>query len=158
MENNGDDGKSAQPTIVIDVKREVDIVDHHMDVVDEDDHLEDELDDDEEDEHRLMIDDESQNAQASDLTQDEPDDDEEQVLLDRLPRPVNELNCRQARTFLVKLLRTANGGMNPHYGNPDMKPPFWPGNKLNSVAASSSRLSANIYFTRPIDYVMRSAI
>ena len=117
MENNGDDGKSAQPTIVIDVKREVDIFDHHMDVVDEDDHLEDELDDDEEDEHRLMIDDESQNAQASDLTQDEPDDDEEQVLLDRLPRPVNELNCRQARTFLVKLLRTANGGMNPHYGN-----------------------------------------
>ena len=76
-----------------------------------------------------MIDDESQNAQASDLTQDEPDDDEEQVLLDRLPRPVNELNCRQARTFLVKLLRTANGGMNPHYGNPDMKPAFWPGKK-----------------------------
>ena len=46
--------------------------------------------------------------------------------LEKLPRPVSELNCRQARTFLVKLLRAANGGMNPHYGNPESRPPFWP--------------------------------
>ena len=51
---------------------------------------------------------------------------EEQVKLEKLPRPCSELNCRQARTYLVKLLRSANGGQNPHYGNPDMKPPFWP--------------------------------
>ncbi|CAB4068155.1 KIDINS220 [Lepeophtheirus salmonis] len=50
----------------------------------------------------------------------------EQMVLDRLPRPVHELNCRQARTYLVKLLRNANGGQNPHYGDPEMKPPFWP--------------------------------
>ncbi|QQP32533.1 Hypothetical protein FKW44_024127 [Caligus rogercresseyi] len=48
----------------------------------------------------------------------------EQTALERLPRPVNELNCRQARTYLVKLLRNCNGGQNPHYGDPEMKPPF----------------------------------
>ena len=70
-------------------------------------------------------------SQISSPSQDDQDGDEEegQVMLEHLPRPVNELNCRQARTFLVKLLRTANGGMNPHYGNPDMKPAFWPGKK-----------------------------
>ena len=61
----------------------------------------------------------------------EDDDDssekgEKEVTLEKLPRPVNELNCRQSRTYLVKLLRAANGGLNPHYGNPDMKPAFWP--------------------------------
>ena len=54
------------------------------------------------------------------------DDNENQVRLEKLPRPVNELNCRQARTFLVKLLRASNGGNNPHYGNPESKPAFWP--------------------------------
>ena len=66
-------------------------------------------------------------SHVSNTSQDDADEEEGQVLLEHLPRPVNELNCRQARTFLVKLLRTANGGMNPHYGNPDMKPAFWPG-------------------------------
>ena len=51
---------------------------------------------------------------------------EKEVALEKLPRPVNELNCRQSRTYLVKLLRAANGGLNPHYGNPEMKPAFWP--------------------------------
>ena len=68
-------------------------------------------------------------SHVSNTSQDDADEEEGQVLLEHLPRPVNELNCRQARTFLVKLLRTANGGMNPHYGNPDMKPAFWPGKK-----------------------------
>ena len=62
---------------------------------------------------------------------DEDDEDssekgDKEVTLEKLPRPVNELNCRQSRTYLVKLLRAANGGLNPHYGNPDMKPAFWP--------------------------------
>ena len=57
---------------------------------------------------------------------DENDDNENQVRLEKLPRPVNELNCRQARTFLVKLLRASNGGNNPHYGNPESRPAFWP--------------------------------
>ena len=52
------------------------------------------------------------------FTDGESDDDDENgdvsdVALDKLPRPVNELNCRQSRTFLVKLLRAANGGLNP---------------------------------------------
>ena len=51
---------------------------------------------------------------------------DKEVSLEKLPRPVNELNCRQSRTYLVKLLRAANGGLNPHYGNPEMKPAFWP--------------------------------
>ena len=123
-------GVECQP-LLIDLKREVDVVDHHMDVVDDDEDL-DELDDDEDDDNRLLIDDEdSENIddppRVSNPSQDDPDEEEGQVMLERLPRPVNELNCRQARTFLVKLLRTANDGMNPHYGNPDMKPPFWPG-------------------------------
>ena len=46
--------------------------------------------------------------------------------LDKLPRPVSELNCRMARAYLVKLLRAANNGQNPAYGNPQKKPPFWP--------------------------------
>jgi len=85
-------------------------------------------DEDEESEHRLMIDDDNDKEEENvdDPSQDQ-DEEEGQVMLERLPRAVNELNCRQARTFLVKLLRTANGGMNPHYGNPDMKPAFWPG-------------------------------
>ena len=47
-------------------------------------------------------------------------------VLDKLPRPVSALNCRQARSYLVKLLRISNGGQNPQYGNPASKPPFWP--------------------------------
>ena len=39
---------------------------------------------------------------------------------------MSALNCRQARSYLVKLLRSANGGQNPQYGNPNSKPPFWP--------------------------------
>ena len=90
---------------------------------------------DEDEDHRLMIDDDDDDKEeenVDDPSQDDQDPDEEegQVMLERLPRAVNELNCRQARTFLVKLLRTANGGMNPHYGNPDMKPAFWPGTIL----------------------------
>ena len=48
------------------------------------------------------------------------------IELEKLPRPVSALNCRQARSYLVKLLRNANGGQNPQYGNPNSKPPFWP--------------------------------
>ena len=48
------------------------------------------------------------------------------IELEKLPRPVSSLNCRQARSYLVKLLRAANGGQNPQYGNPNSKPPFWP--------------------------------
>ena len=48
------------------------------------------------------------------------------IELEKLPRPVSALNCRQARSYLVKLLRSANGGQNPQYGNPNSKPPFWP--------------------------------
>ena len=48
------------------------------------------------------------------------------IELEKLPRPVSSLNCRQARSYLVKLLRAANGGQNPQYGNPASKPPFWP--------------------------------
>ena len=71
-------------------------------------------------------------AEISDVAEDEMCDDdssdkeEKEVPLEKLPRPVNELNCRQSRTYLVKLLRAANGGLNPHYGNPEMKPAFWP--------------------------------
>ena len=57
---------------------------------------------------------------------DSSDKGDKEVVLEKLPRPVNELNCRQSRTYLVKLLRAANGGLNPHYGNPEMKPAFWP--------------------------------
>jgi len=52
--------------------------------------------------------------------------DKAEVVLDKLPRPVSALNCRQARSYLVKLLRLSNGGQNPQYGNPASKPPFWP--------------------------------
>jgi len=55
-----------------------------------------------------------------------PQPDNESVVLDKLPRPVHALNCRQARTYLVKLLRVSNGGLNPQYGNPTSKPTFWP--------------------------------
>jgi len=48
------------------------------------------------------------------------------IELEKLPRPSSALNCRQARSYLVKLLRAANGGQNPQYGNPNSKPPFWP--------------------------------
>lgn len=50
----------------------------------------------------------------------------ESVDLDLLPRPVSELNCKQARSYLVKLLRAANNGNNPSYGMPNKCPPFWP--------------------------------
>ena len=49
-----------------------------------------------------------------------------EVTLERLPRPVKELNCRMARSYLVRLLRAANGNQNPAYGNPKKRPPFWP--------------------------------
>ena len=61
--------------LIIDLKRELEVVDHHMDVLDNDDEDEDfldDLDDDEEDEHRLMIDDQSQHVpQVSNLSQDD---------------------------------------------------------------------------------------
>ena len=77
------------------------------------------------DEDKLMIDDEEI---VDELNIEDPTDDtnDDGVRLEKLPRPVNELNCRQARTYLVKLLRAANGGQNPHYGNPESRPPFWP--------------------------------
>jgi len=53
-------------------------------------------------------------------------DEKEEVVLEKLPRQVSALNCRQARSYLVKLLRISNGGQNPQYGNPVSKPPFWP--------------------------------
>lgn len=52
--------------------------------------------------------------------------DSQKTILEKLPRPVHALNCRQARTYLVKLLRISNNGLNPQYGNPGSKPPFWP--------------------------------
>ena len=52
--------------------------------------------------------------------------DEDDVVLEKLPRPVNDLNCRMSRAYLVKLLRAANCGQNPAYGNPEKRPPFWP--------------------------------
>jgi len=57
---------------------------------------------------------------------DNSNDSDSQKILEKLPRPVHALNCRQARTHLVKLLRIANNGLNPQYGNPASKPPFWP--------------------------------
>ncbi len=62
----------------------------------------------------------------NDLAQVNDDDEEDKVYLDKLPRPVGELNCRMARCYLTKLLRVANGGQKPAYGNPDRKPNFWP--------------------------------
>merc|ERR1719266_1065713 len=74
-----------------------------------------------------MIDDEDSDLIDENNIEDPTDDtNDDSVKLEKLPRPVNELNCRQARTFLVKLLRAANGGQNPHYGNPESRPPFWP--------------------------------
>ena len=85
------------------------------------------LDDEEEEEDQLMIDDEDSDLIDENNIEDPTDDtNDDQVRLEKLPRPVNELNCRQARTFLVKLLRAANGGNNPQYGNPESRPPFWP--------------------------------
>ena len=80
------------------------------------------------DEDQLMIDDDLNEEFVDEMNIEDPTDDtnDEQVRLEKLPRPVHELNCRQARTYLVKLLRAANGGQNPHYGMPDSKPPFWP--------------------------------
>jgi hypothetical protein len=61
---------------------------------------------------------------AGDLIED--GDSSQKKILEKLPRPVHALNCRQARTYLVKLLRISNHGLNPQYGNPGSKPPFWP--------------------------------
>ena len=83
---------------------------------------------DSDDDNELMIDDELEEELVDEMNIENPTEDtnDDQVRLEKLPRPVSELNCRQARTFLVKLLRAANGGMNPHYGNPESRPPFWP--------------------------------
>ena len=84
---------------------------------------------DSDDDNELMIDDdELEDEIVDEMNIEDPTDDtnDDQVRLEKLPRPVSELNCRQARTFLVKLLRAANGGQNPHYGNPESRPPFWP--------------------------------
>ena len=64
---------------------------------------------------QLMIDDEDlvDEQNIEDPLDALDDENENQVRLEKLPRPVNELNCRQARTFLVKLLRASNGGNNP---------------------------------------------
>lgn len=80
------------------------------------------------DDNELMIDDDDYSNSSLHNIVDIPECElgDDQVALEKLPRPVQDLNCRQARTYLVKLLRAANGGNNPHYGNPDMKPPFWP--------------------------------
>ena len=51
-----------------------------------------------------------------------------EILLDKLPRPVSMLSCKQARNYLVKLLRIATGGKNPQYGQPSTRPSFWPQN------------------------------
>ena len=84
------------------------------------------LDSDEEEmEDQLMIDDED-SIDENNIEDPTDDTNDDQVRLEKLPRPVNELNCRQARTFLVKLLRAANGGNNPQYGNPESRPAFWP--------------------------------
>ena len=70
---------------------------------------------DEDFDDQLMIDDEDlvDEQNIEDPLDALDDENENQVRLEKLPRPVNELNCRQARTFLVKLLRASNGGNNP---------------------------------------------
>ena len=70
--------------------------------------------------------DDANNIEDDECGEDSSEKGDKEVSLEKLPRPVNELNCRQSRTYLVKLLRAANGGLNPHYGNPEMKPAFWP--------------------------------
>ena len=70
--------------------------------------------------------DDANNIEYDECCEDSSEKGDKEVSLEKLPRPVNELNCRQSRTYLVKLLRAANGGLNPHYGNPEMKPAFWP--------------------------------
>ena len=71
-----------------------------------------EVDDDDNEGNLMIVDEASANNDG-----DDPDDDDDggvnDVVLEKLPRPVNELNCRQSRTWLVKLLRAANGGLNP---------------------------------------------
>ncbi len=103
--------------------------------------VDDDVDDDEEEEEgvlRIDLDGDSGRVMiadplVSDNLEEEDEDEEMEELffgekprLDKLPRPVKELNCRMARCYLVKLLRVANGGMNPAYGNPEKRPPFWP--------------------------------
>ena len=62
---------------------------------------------DSDDDNELMIDDELEDDLVDEMNIEDPTDDtnDDQVRLEKLPRPVSELNCRQARTFLVKLLR-----------------------------------------------------
>ena len=75
-------------------------------------------DDDDEPGDLMIVDHEAGNGRKSveDDEEDEDDNGVNDVHLDKLPRPVNELNCRQSRTWLVKLLRAANGGLNPQVG------------------------------------------
>ena len=84
------------------------------------------IEEEDQDEDHLMIDDDDDLVDEDNIGDPTDDTNDDQVRLEKLPRPVNELNCRQARTYLVKLLRACNGGNNPNYGNPDSKPPFWP--------------------------------
>jgi len=49
------------------------------------------------------------------------------VFLQRLPEPVWKLNWQQTQLVLTNLLTAANHGNPPDYGNPNAKPPFWPG-------------------------------
>ena len=44
----------------------------------------------------------------------------------KLPRPLAQVNCVQARTVLSRLLRYQQGGNNPSYGSKETEPPWWP--------------------------------
>ena len=44
----------------------------------------------------------------------------------KLPRPLLQINCVQARTVLSRLLRYQQGGSNPSYGSKETEPPWWP--------------------------------
>ena len=109
-----DDEKPEEITIM--VKQEDMIPDASVD---------DEVDD-ENGEGNLMIADDEEEVEAEAEAETEDNSGVNDVVLEKLPRPVHDLNCRQSRTYLVKLLRAANGGLNPHYGNPSMRPAFWP--------------------------------
>ena len=61
----------------------------------------------------------------------------------KLPRPLVQINCVQARTCLSRLLRYQQGGNNPNYGSAETEPPWWP-NELIKVA--SWILSLTQYF------------
>lgn len=51
----------------------------------------------------------------------------------KLPRPLIQINCVQARTVLSRLLRYQQGGSNPSYGSKETEPPWWPNELIRWV-------------------------